>query len=197
MSTTLPRSHVEIDVGQHGRAGSRIGKLNVAKGDSSPDVARVHLDGSGAPGHLNRLGQQVERPVQAGQVVLQGRGALGQRGNRVLMWAFSEAAHGAVRKGGKWRAMFDRYTEGGKKNRNRGYIKVARELVKVVTAVWKNGTLYQETPPARPGAKSRKADVAIAAPAASSPHKQMEKFLGNTRSGTGQLSRPMVPAGKA
>jgi len=122
---------------------------------------------------------------------------LGHRGKRTLKGAFIEAAHGAVRRGGRFRALFDRVTQGGTKDRNRGYIRVARELVKVVTAVWKNGTMYQETPPARPGAKSRKASVAIAAPATSSPRKQMEKFFGNTRSGTGQPFRPMVPAGKA
>jgi len=54
---------------------------------------------------------------------------LGDRGNRTLKWAFIEAAHGAVRSGGRWRAMFDRLTDGGTRDRNRGYIKVARELV--------------------------------------------------------------------
>lgn len=78
---------------------------------------------------------------------------LGHRGNTTLKWAFIEAAHGAVRKGGRWRATFDRTTQGGKKNRNRGYIKVARELVKVVYAIWKHGTEYRDTPPPRPGAR--------------------------------------------
>jgi transposase len=40
---------------------------------------------------------------------------LGTRGNKTLKWAFIEAAHGAVRHGGRWRAMFDRVTNGGKK----------------------------------------------------------------------------------
>ena len=69
---------------------------------------------------------------------------LGTRGNKTLKWAFIEAAHGAVRHGGRWRAMFDRMTNGGKKDRNRGYIKVARELVKVVYAVWKKDVDYRE-----------------------------------------------------
>jgi transposase len=127
---------------------------------------------------------------------------LGHRGNRTLKWTFIEAAHGAVRRGGRFRAMFDRVTKGGTKDRNRGYIRVARELVKVVTAVWKNGTTYQDTPPARPGSgASMKASMsgdASSKPAApASPRKQMEEFFGITRSGTGQLYRPMVPAGKA
>lgn len=79
---------------------------------------------------------------------------LGRRGNHTLKWAFIEAAHGAVRSGGRWRAMFDRVTNHGKKDRNRGYIKVARELVKVVYAVWKHRQPYQEERPARPGAKA-------------------------------------------
>jgi len=102
---------------------------------------------------------------------------LGHRGNQTLKWAFIEAAHGAVKSGGKWRAMFDKYTDGGQKNRNRGYIKVARELVKVVYVVWKKGVEYTDSPPARPGSSRRE---------------QMERFFGSTRSGTGQSSQPMA-----
>jgi transposase len=100
---------------------------------------------------------------------------LGTHGNRTLKWAFIEAAHGAVRSGGRWRAMFDRVTHGGTKDRNRGYIKVARELVKVVYVVWAKGVDYQSIPPARPGR----------------PKKQ------KSRSGTGQLFHPMVHAVRA
>ena len=100
---------------------------------------------------------------------------LGHRGNRTLKWAFIEAAHGAVRSGGKWRAIFDRYTDGGKKNRGRGYIKVARELVRVVYVVWSKNMPYIETPPRRPGSvKGRRRR--------------------ETRSGTGQPYQPMVVA---
>ena len=99
---------------------------------------------------------------------------LGFRGNRTLKWAFIEAAHGAVRSGGKWRAMFDRVTHGGKKDRNRGYIKVARELVKGVYVVWKKDVAYCAAPPQRPGANRKK-----------------------SRSGTGQLCHPMVHASTA
>ena len=97
---------------------------------------------------------------------------LGTRGNRTLKWVFIEAAHGAVRSGGRWRAMFDRVTDGGKKDRNRGYIKVARELVKVVYVVWKKGVDYQAAGPARPGCRKKE----------------------KSRSGTGQLYHPMVHA---
>jgi transposase len=116
---------------------------------------------------------------------------LGHRGNRTLKWTFIEAAHGAVRHGGRFRNLFDRVTKGGTKDRNRGYIRVARELVKVVMAVWKNGTTYQESPPPRPGSP------VAATTDSDSPRKQMEKFFDNTRSGTGQLCHPMVPAAQA
>lgn len=102
---------------------------------------------------------------------------LGHRGNRTLKWAFIEAAHGAVRRGGKWRRLFDSVTEGGTKNRNRGYIKVARELVKVVYVVWKKEVDYTDTPPPRSGR---------------SPRQRTESFLRDTRSGTGQPCRPMA-----
>jgi transposase len=115
---------------------------------------------------------------------------LGHRGNRTLKWAFIEAAHGAVRHGGRWRAMFDRVTKGGKMDRNRGYIRVARELVAVVTAIWKNGTTYQETPPARPGSQASCSSRQEGQ--SESPRKQMKKFFSSTRPGTGQLYPPMV-----
>ena len=101
---------------------------------------------------------------------------LGVRGNRTLKWAFIEAAHGAVRSGGRWRAIFDRVTNGGKKDRNRGYIKVARELVKVMYAVWAKGVDYQTVPPVRPGRNKNKK---------------------KSRSETGQLLHPMVHASTA
>ena len=105
---------------------------------------------------------------------------LGQRGNRTLKWAFIEAAHGAVRKGGKWRKLFDSCTEGGRSNRNRDYIKVARELVKVVSVVWKKNVPYTDNPPARP---------------CGSPGQRMQQFLSSSaRSGTGQPCVAMADA---
>lgn len=101
---------------------------------------------------------------------------LGSRGNLTLKWAFIEAAHGAVRHGGKWRAMFDRVTDGGRKNRGRGYIKVARELVKIVFVIWSRNVTYTETPQPRPGSKR---------PGGGQEH---------SRSGTGQPFHPMVQA---
>jgi transposase len=83
---------------------------------------------------------------------------LGVRGNRTLKWAFIEAAHGAVRGGGVWRERFDRVTDGGRKDRQRGYIAVARALVDVVYAVLRDERKYQErplAPLARPSKRAR------------------------------------------
>jgi transposase len=122
---------------------------------------------------------------------------LGHRGNRTLKWAFLEAAHGAVKRGGKWRRIFDAATEGGRKNRNRGYIQVARELVKVVYVVWKKNVEYTDTPPARPGrgkpnppppASRERAREFFGSPSTSLGAVSVSNRI---RSGTGQPSRPM------
>lgn len=102
---------------------------------------------------------------------------LGKQGNHLLKWAMILAARGAVRKGGKWRTIFDRYTAGGRNSRNRGYIKVARELVAVVDVVWRKNVAYMDEPTA--------------------PKASRRRSRGNdkpSRSGTGQLSSDMVVA---
>ena len=103
---------------------------------------------------------------------------LGKRCQRTLKWAFIEAAHSAVRSGGRWRAMFDRVTSGGTKDRQRGYVKVARELVTVVYVVWSKNVTYQASPPGRPGSRG----------AGRRGGKR------DSRSGTGQPCHAMVPA---
>lgn len=96
---------------------------------------------------------------------------LGVRGNRTLKWAFIEAAHGAVRSGGPWRELFDRVTHGGTQNRGRGYIAVARVLVNVVYAVWRDEREYQTVRPTKPAS-------------------------GSARPGTGRPFRPMITASR-
>jgi len=81
---------------------------------------------------------------------------VGLIGRRTLKWAFIEAAHGAVRKGGRFRELYDRRTQGGKKDRNRGYIVVGRELSHVVYVCWKKERNYMENPPGRPCPKAKK-----------------------------------------
>lgn len=96
---------------------------------------------------------------------------IGRIGRRTLKWAWIEAAHGAVLSSARFRAIFDRITNGGKKNRNRGYVAVAHELCRVARGILKTGTEYREDRPERPGERSRKAD---------------------SRSGTGQPDHPLV-----
>lgn len=76
---------------------------------------------------------------------------IGHVGRTTLQWAWIEAAHGAVRKDPRLRAIFDRRTENGKKDRGRGYITVANQMCKIGYSMWKKGKDYQEAPPTRPG----------------------------------------------
>ena len=99
-------------------------------------------------------------------------------GRRTLKWTFIEAAHGAVRRGGRFRKIFDQRTNGGKKDRNRGYITVAHELCRVVYVLWSKGVNYMEIPPDRPGRQSRKRSTKRT----------------KSRPGTGQPEDPMVVA---
>lgn len=104
---------------------------------------------------------------------------VGHVGRRTLKWAFIEGAHGAVRKGGRFRAIFDKRTGGGKRDKNRGYIAVAHELCRVAYVIWSKQVMYSETPPARPGQSDRAG----------------RSRKGRTsRSGTGQPDHPMVVA---
>lgn len=105
---------------------------------------------------------------------------LGHRGNRVLKWAFIEAARGAVRRGGIWRAMYDRYTQGGTKQRNRGYIKVARALAKLTVREWTK---------AIGGAEE---ESSVPRTAAQRKHRRGRRGRGSTRPGTGTPNHPMV-----
>jgi len=80
---------------------------------------------------------------------------VGHVGRRTLKWAFIEAAHGAVRKGGKSRQIFDRRTNGGKRDKNRGYIAVAHELCRLSYVCWQKQVDYTADPPLRPGSRRR------------------------------------------
>lgn len=80
---------------------------------------------------------------------------VGHAGRRTLKWAWIEAAHGAVRKGGRFREIFDRRTNGGRRDRNRGYIAVAHELCRIAYVCWRKDVSYTEDPPPRPGSRSR------------------------------------------
>jgi hypothetical protein len=79
---------------------------------------------------------------------------VGHAGRRALKWAWIEAAHGAVSHGGRFKAIFDRRTNGGKRDRNRGYIAVAHELCRLAYVLWTKEVDYSDNPPPRPGARN-------------------------------------------
>jgi len=113
---------------------------------------------------------------------------VGHIGRRTLKWAWIEAAHGAVRRSGRFREVFDRYTDGGKRNRNRGYILVGHELCRTAYAISKKETEYRDDPPARPGSSKKGA--------ASRQRDQRRRAKSqNSRPGTGQPEPAMVAVG--
>jgi transposase len=75
---------------------------------------------------------------------------VGKAGRLTLKWAWIEAARSAVRKSARMRAMFDRYTNDGTRDRNRGYIAVGHQLCLIGYVLWKKDVDYTETPPPRP-----------------------------------------------
>lgn len=113
---------------------------------------------------------------------------VGHIGRRTLKWAWIEAARGAVRRGGRFREVFDRYTDGGQRNRNRGYILVGHELCRTAYAISKKETEYRDDPPERPGSsKKRAASRRRDRPARGTSQK--------SRPGTGQPEAAMVAVG--
>ena len=107
---------------------------------------------------------------------------VGHAGRRTLKWAWIEAAHGAVRRGGRFREIFDRRTDGGKRDRNRGYITVGHELCRIAYILWKKEVDYSEIPPPRPGRRKRRPGC----------RRAMNVTPGTSRPGTGQPEHPMV-----
>ncbi len=81
---------------------------------------------------------------------------VGFSGRRTLKWAFLEAAHSAIRKDPKMRGIYDRRTNGGKRDRNRGCIAVAHELCRVAYSMLRHEKDYSAEPPARPGSEKKR-----------------------------------------
>lgn len=78
---------------------------------------------------------------------------VGHMGRRTLKYAFIEAAHCAIRKSQRMRDVFNRRTDNGKRDKNQGYIAVARQLCRIGYACQKKGMDYMEQRPLRPGEK--------------------------------------------
>lgn len=112
---------------------------------------------------------------------------VGHIGRRTLKWAWIEAARGAVRRGGRFREAFDRYTDGGKRNRNRGYILVGHELCRTAYAISKKETEYSSDPPERPGSSKKKKQTASA-----QRDRRHGRTSQNSRPGTGQSDHGLV-----
>lgn len=113
---------------------------------------------------------------------------VGHAGRRTLKWAWIEAAHGAVRRGGRFREVFDRYTDGGTRNRNRGYIFVGHELCRTAYAISKKETAYCDDPPPRPGSSKNE-------PPKGREAGRSRKTSRNSRPGTGQPDPGLVVVG--
>ncbi len=120
------------------------------------EIGRIERFGSAK--HLASYSLLAPRAADSGED--DGSAPRGRRvgfvGRRTLKWAWIEAAHGAVRRGGRFRKIFDRRTAGGKRDRNRGYIAVARELSVCAYVLWKKGVDYSATPPPRPGSQKKR-----------------------------------------
>jgi len=140
--------------------------------------------------HLSSYSLLAPRAFDSGEetdVAPKGR-HVGHMGRRTLKWAWIEAAHGAVRRGGRFREVFDRYTDGGKRNRNRGYILVGHELCRTAYAISKKETQYRDDPPQRPGSSKQGA--------ASRQHNRRRNATSqNSRPGTGQPDHGLVVVG--
>ncbi|MGH6893289.1 MAG: IS110 family transposase [Dongiaceae bacterium] len=104
-------------------------------------------------GHLMAYSLLAPRARDSGQdeyeEAPQGR-RIGQAGRRTLKWAWIEAAHGAVRSGGRFRELFDRMVKSGKSN-GRAYIVVAHELCRLGYVLLSKHVRYSEHRPERPG----------------------------------------------
>lgn len=74
---------------------------------------------------------------------------VGHVGRVTLKWAFITAARNAVRKDAQFKALFDRRSDEGKKNKGRAYIAVARELCRVGFACVSKHRPYSPVRPPR------------------------------------------------
>ncbi len=117
---------------------------------------------------------------------------VGHAGRRTLKWAWIEAAHGAVRQGGRFRAIFDRRTNRGTRDCNRGYIAVGHELCRIAYLLWKKEIDYTDPPPPRPGRGKRRRGLRRTLDDTWCQGRAKKVPPGRSRPGTGQPDRPMV-----
>ena len=102
---------------------------------------------------------------------------VGHAGRRTLKWAFIEAAHAAVRKSPCFKAIFDRRTDGGKRDKNRGYIAVGHELCRIGLSCCRHQRNYSEQRPPRPGTALPLATATALAAKALAAHPERKKKI--------------------
>jgi transposase len=127
---------------------------------------------------------------------------VGYMGRLTLKWAFIEAAHGAVRKSGHFRAIFDRRTDGGKRDRGRGFITVGHELSRVGLSCCHYERDYSEQRPARPGSQAQRETrwaqqrqkIQMRLTVKEAGKNSESELTQVSRPGTGGPDRPMVAA---
>jgi transposase len=116
---------------------------------------------------------------------------VGHMGRLTLKWAFIEAAHGAARKSEHFKGIFDRRTNGGKRDRGRGFIAVAHELSRVGLSCCHYERDYSEERPPRPGSQAgRETRWAQMRQEEEMRLKEKETICRNTVSEVKQVSRP-------
>lgn len=78
---------------------------------------------------------------------------VGHVGRVTLKLAWIQAAHGAVKSPGEFKDLFNRLTDGGKRDCNRGYIAVAHELCRRAYVLLRKDVDYSPERPPRPGSR--------------------------------------------
>jgi transposase len=89
---------------------------------------------------------------------------VGKLGRVTLKWAFIQAARRAAVKSEYFKAIFNRRTDNGQRDRQRGYIAVARELSRVGYSCLKNQRRFIEERPERPEPRRPESKPQVAAP---------------------------------
>jgi transposase len=115
---------------------------------------------------------------------------VGRMGRLTLKWAFIEAAHGAVRKSEHFKSVFDRRTDGGKRDRGRGFIAVGHELSRVGLSCCHYERNYAEARPPRPGSQEDRAARMTQLTQENQIHLKRREFDGNNATDLTQVSRP-------
>jgi len=86
---------------------------------------------------------------------------VGHLGRVTLKWAFIQAARRAAVKSAYFKAIFDRRSDGGRRDRQRAYIAVARELCRVGYSCVKNQRSFMEQRPPRPQGQEPRPPAAV------------------------------------